>query len=210
MRHRLRNYLIAGILVILPVTVTAFVLIAVFRFLDNLLAPVFDNLLGREVPGLGLISGILLILVIGAFASNVVGRRVVGLFDRVMLRIPFARTIYSATKQLSDSLLQQNRLALKEAVLIQWPSEGLYTVGFVTGETRGEVQDVAKERVINVFIMTTPNPTTGFLCLVPESKITKLEMSIEDALKLVVSGGLVAPPAGSRGSVSRRGLDRSE
>ena len=209
MRHRLRRYLIAGLLVFLPVGVTAFILINLFQFLDSLLAPIIERV-GMGFPGVGLVAGILVILAIGAFASNVVGRRAVGLFDRVMLRIPFARIIYSATKQLSDSLLQPNRLALKEAVLVEWPSEGLYTVGFVTGETRGEVQDIVKERVINVFIMTTPNPTTGFLCLVPESRVTRLEMSLEDALKLVVSGGLVPPPARPRGRLPQRVPDSLE
>ena len=193
MRHRLRNYLIAGILVILPVGVTVFVLLALFRFLDNLLGPLFEYL-GYDVPGLGLVAGILLIIVTGAFASNVVGRRAVGLFDRVMMRIPLARTIYSATKQVSDAILQSNRAAFKQAVLVEWPRAGVYSVGFVTGETRGEAQEKTTERVINVFVISTPNPTTGFLCLVPESQLIPLEMSVEDALKLVVSAGIVVPP----------------
>ena len=210
MRHRLRNYLIAGILVILPVTVTVLVLGAIFRFLDNLLAPVFDYLPGQEIPGLGLVSGIVLILLTGAMASNVLGRRVVGLFDRIMLRIPLARTIYGATKQVSDALLQQNRAVFKQAVLVEWPRAGLYTVGFVTGETRGEVQEKTKERVINVFMISTPNPTTGFLCLVPESQLTPLEMSVEDALKLVVSAGIVVPPYRASPGVQPGGRDRFE
>ncbi len=192
MRHRLRNILIAGLLVTLPLAVTAVVLLWLFRALDSLLRPVFA-LFELEIPGLGFLSGVVLILVAGVMASNVVGRRLVHAFDRLMLRIPFARTIYAATKQLSDTLLQSDRLALKTAVLIEWPSKGLYTVGFVTGETRGEIRDAVKERVVNVFVMTTPNPTTGFLCLVPESQVVPLDMAIEDALKLVVSGGLVTP-----------------
>jgi uncharacterized membrane protein len=210
MRHRLRNYLIAGILVILPVTVTVLVLGAIFRFLDNLLAPVFDYLPGQEIPGLGLVSGIVLILLTGAMASNVFGRRVVRLFDRIMLRIPLARTIYGATKQVSDALLQQDRAVFKQAVLVEWPRAGLYTVGFVTGETRGEAQEKTKERVINVFMISTPNPTTGFLCLVPESQLTPLEMSVEDALKLVVSAGIVVPPYRARSAAATPGPDRFE
>lgn len=178
----------------MPLGVTVFVLLALFRLLDNLLGPSFTLLLGTEVPGLGLIAGIVVILVVGALASNIVGRRVVEGFDWLMMRIPLARTIYSATKQFSDSILSQNRGAFKEAVLVEWPRPGLYSVGFVTGETRGEAQEKTKERVINVFIITTPNPTTGFLCLVPESQIIELEMSVEDALKLVVSAGIVVPP----------------
>jgi uncharacterized membrane protein len=193
MRHRLRNYLIAGFLVVTPVGVTVLVLLAVFRFLDSLLGPVF-RYFGIAVPGLGLVSGIVLILFAGFMASNVLGRRVVNAFDYLMLKVPFARTIYAATKQFSDTVFRQNRAAFQEAVLVEWPRAGLYSVGFVTGETRGEAQAKTAERVLNVFIVTTPNPTTGFLCLVPESQVIPLEMSVEDALKLVVSAGIVAPP----------------
>lgn len=194
MRHRLRNWLVTGLLVTIPVAVTAFLLLALFRVLDNLLGPMFTYALGVRVPGLGLLAGILLILVTGALTSNVLGRRFVERFDALMLRVPFARTIYSAARQLSDALLQQKRGAFKQAVVVEWPRQGLYSVGFVTGETRGEVQAKTAEQVINVFIVTTPNPTTGFLCLVPASQVIPLEMSVEDALKLVVSAGIVVPP----------------
>lgn len=193
MQMRIRTYLIAGVLVLLPVGVTVFVLVALFRFLDNLLGPVFALVLGVRVPGLGLLAGILVILGTGALASNVLGRRVVQVFDRVMMRVPFARTIYMATKQLSDSILQQDRGAFKQAVLVEWPRAGLYSVGFVTGRTRGETQAKTREQVVNVFIVTTPNPTTGFLCLVPESQVVPLDMTVEDAIKLVVSAGIVTP-----------------
>jgi len=196
MRHRLRNYLAAGLLIILPLGVTVLVLLALFRFLDSLLAPVFKYMLQRSVPGLGLVAGILVILLTGALASNVLGRRVVGLFDRAMMRIPIARTIYSATRQLADSVFMQNRSALKRAILVEWPREGLYSVGFVTGDA--PVEGPSGERILNVFMMHTPNPTTGILCLVPESETIPLEISVEAALKLVVSGGIVTPPARGR------------
>ncbi|MDI6771601.1 MAG: DUF502 domain-containing protein [bacterium] len=194
MRHHFRRYLVAGLLVTLPVGVTVFVLMALFGFLDSLLGPIFTYLVGTRIPGLGLAAGILLILATGALASNIIGGRVVQLFDGLMMRIPLARIVYSATKQISGALLQQKRGAFKQAVLVEWPRQGLYTVGFVTGETRGEVQQKTAERVVNVFVVTTPNPTTGFLCLVPESQVTPLEMSVEDALKLVISAGIVEPP----------------
>ncbi len=207
MRHRLRTYLVAGLLVILPLGVTVLVLLALFRFLDSLLAPVFQYLLGRAVPGLGLIAGIIIILVTGALASNVLGRRVVSLFDRVMMRIPIVRTIYSAIRQLTDSVFMQNRSAFQRAVLVEWPRQGLYSVGFVTGETSGET--ASGERVLNVFMMHTPNPTTGILSLVPESQVIPLEMSVEAALKLVVSGGIVVPPGRARAAVHDQPAARS-
>lgn len=194
MQQRIRTYLITGLLVVLPVGVTVGVLAWLFRTMDSVLGSMFRVRLGIEVPGLGLITGILLILATGFMASNVLGRRLVQKFDQVILRIPFARTIYAATKQLSDAILQQNRSAFRQAVVVEWPRPGIYTVGFVTGETRGEVQAKTAERLVNVFVVTTPNPTTGFLTLVPESQLIPLEMSVEDAVKLVMSAGIVTPP----------------
>jgi uncharacterized membrane protein len=197
MRHRLRNYLVAGLLVILPLGVTVLILLALFRFLDSLLRPILIYF-RVEIPGLGLLAGILVILITGALASNVLGRRVVAVFDRLMMRIPIARTIYSATRQLGDSVFMQNRSAFKRVVLVEWPRQGLYSVGFVTGETPGGAPGQTAERIVNVFMMHTPNPTTGILCLVPESQVIPLEMSVEAALKLVVSGGIVVPPSRAR------------
>jgi uncharacterized membrane protein len=193
MRHHLRTWLIAGLLVVLPLAVTVLVLLAMFRFLDSLLGPFVTAALGTAIPGLGLIAGIVLILVTGALASNFVGRRVVDVFHRLMLRIPLARVIYAATKQLADAVFVQSRGGFKGAVLVEWPRQGVYTIGFVTGETRGEAERQTSERLVNVFVMTTPNPTTGFLCLVPESQLIPMNMSMEDALKMMVSGGLVSP-----------------
>ncbi len=194
MLHHFRRHLIAGLLVTLPLGVTVFVLLFLFRFLDNLLGPFFARVLGFRIPGLGLLAGFLLILAAGTMASNIIGGRIVQLFDSLMMRIPLARTVYFATKQISDALLQQKRGAFRRAVLLEWPRPGLFTVGFLTGETRGEVQAKTAEHLVNVFVVTTPNPTTGFLCLVPEHQITPLEMSVEDALKLVISAGIATPP----------------
>lgn len=197
MRSRLRRYFIAGLIVILPFAVTLNVLLWALRLLDGLLGQLFVPLVGRSVPLLGLAVLLLLIIATGMLATNVLGRRLVGWFDRLMLRIPMARSIYAATKQLSDSLFQQRRAAFRRPVLIEWPRRGLYTVGFVTGESKGETQAKTPERVLNVFVVSTPNPTTGFLVLVPEDQVRPLEMSVEDALKLVMSGGIVSPSWGA-------------
>ncbi len=210
MQQRIRTYLITGLLVVLPVGVTVGVLAWLFRTMDSVLGSMFRVRLGIEVPGLGLITGILLILATGFMASNVLGKRLVQKFDQVILRIPFARTIYAATKQLSDAILQQNRSAFRQAVVVEWPRPGIYTVGFVTGETRGEVQAKTVERLVNVFVVTTPNPTTGFLTLVPESQLIPLEMSVEDAVKLVMSAGIVTPPYRGEGLAVTPPRDRFE
>ncbi len=200
MRSRLRRYFIAGLIVFLPVAVTITVILWLFRVLDGFLGWLFTLLLGRPIPGLGLIASVLVILVLGALATNVLGRRLVELFERVILSIPLARSIYSATKSISDSIFLQRKAAFQRPVLIQWPREGMYTIGFVTGES----QDPARgRRVLSVFVMTTPNPTSGFLMLVPDDEATPLEMSVEDALKVMISGGIVSPnPAQLRGAIA--------
>lgn len=198
MRSQLRRYFITGLIVFLPIAITLNVLLWIFKVLDGFLGRVFIPLLGEPIPGLGLLAEVVLIFLIGVMATNVLGRRIVERFDRFMLRIPLARSIYSATKQLSDSLFLQRRAAFQRAVLIEWPRKGLYTVGFVTGESKGETQAKTPERVLNIFVVSTPNPTTGFLVLVPEDQVLPLEMSVEDALKLVISGGIVSPPMGGK------------
>ncbi len=193
MRSRLRTYFIAGLLVFLPIVVTVSVLLWFIRVLDGLLGPIFTEVLGHPVPGLGLAGLVIVILGLGVLATNVLGRRLVAGFDRLMLRIPLARVIYSATKQISDSILIRNKAAFQRPCLIEWPRQGLYTVGFVTGESRPGSQAGGSKRVFHVFVIGTPNPTTGFLMLVPEDQLQPLEMSVEEALKLVISGGIVSP-----------------
>ncbi|MDQ7819587.1 MAG: DUF502 domain-containing protein [Armatimonadota bacterium] len=193
MRARLRRYFITGLIVVLPLAVTLNVLLWALRVLDGLLGQFFVPLIGTRIPLLGLLTLLVVILVSGMLATNMLGRRVVELVDRLMLRIPLARSVYSAVKQLTDSLFLQRRSAFQRVVLIEWPRRGIYTVGFVTGESVGEPQERTPERVLNVFVVTTPNPTTGFLVLVPEDQVIPLEMSVEDALKMVMSGGIVTP-----------------
>lgn len=204
MRARLRRYFITGLIVFLPVAVTLSILLWLFRASDSFLGRLFTLLIGYSVPGLGLVVTIVAIFLVGALATNVVGRRFVAWFDRLMLRIPLARSIYSATKQLSDSILMQRRAAFQRAVLVEWPRQGMYTVGFVTGEMGGRAEAIAGRRVINVFVMSTPNPTTGFLVLVPEDQVHPLDMSVEDGLKLMMSGGIVTPPRSRYGVPAER------
>ncbi len=203
MRSRLRTYFFAGLIVFLPVAVTLGLLLAFFEFVDGFLGNRLIVLIGRPIPGLGFLVTILVIFGLGILATNVLGRRLVEGFDRVMLRIPLARSIYSATKQISDSILLKHKAAFRRAVLIEWPRKGLFTVGFVTGETPQDPTATPSRRIFHVFVIGTPNPTTGFLMLVPEDEVHPLDMSIEDALKLVISGGLVGPSPGAIRSLHR-------
>lgn len=192
MRSRLRRYFIAGLIVFLPVAITFSVLLWLFRVMDSFLGWLVPLLIGRRIPGIGLVGSIVVILIMGALATNVLGRRLVGFFDRLMLRIPLARSIYSATKSISDTIFLQRRAAFQRAVLVEWPRRGLYTVGFVTGESN-ETHAGTSMRLLSVFVVSTPNPTSGFLVLVPHDQVLPLEMSVEDALKMVISGGIVTP-----------------
>jgi len=192
MRSRLRTYFIAGLIVFLPVAITFSIIAWLFRIVDSFLGWALPPLIGRDIPGLGLVASIVVIFIIGALATNVLGRRLVAFFERLMLRIPLARSIYSATKSISDTIFLQRRAAFQRPVLVEWPRSGMYTIGFVTGETFG-LPGAPRGRALNVFVVTTPNPTTGFLTFDPEAEARTLEMSVEDALKIVMSGGIVSP-----------------
>lgn len=191
MRARLRTYLITGLLVILPLAVTLLLLRFLFTELDSVLQPVVRRLLGRTITGLGFIAGFALILLAGAVASNVLGRRVIDRFERLMLRIPLARTIYGSIKQFSEGvLLTGGRKVFQRVVLVEWPRRGIYAIGFVTGGDPGRTGS----GLVHVFVPGTPNPTTGFVVLMPEQDLRPLDLTVEEALKFTISGGIAGTP----------------
>lgn len=197
MRHRLRTYFLAGLLTLIPLIVTIGILSWLFNVLDGFLGPYIYDWLGRPMPGLGLISTIVLVFGIGVVTTNIIGRRLMGAVDDALHRIPLVRSIYSMTKQVSDSLLQARTAAFQQVVLIEYPRRGLYQIGFVTGMVEGPFQEQlaakAGERLVNVFVPATPNPMAGYLVLLPERDVHVLGISVQDGLKLVISGGLAAP-----------------
>lgn len=185
----LRRHLGAGLLVTLPLLVTILLLRWLFTALDSVLQPIFRVAVGQPLPGLGLAAGFLLILAAGVIASNMVGRRAIASLDRLMLRVPLARSVYGATKQMSEVLLDPRRAGFRRVVLLEWPRQGVYTLGFVTGEHRPQ----GAPPLLKVFVISTPNPTTGFLMFVPEHETQALDLSIEDGLMLMLSGGIAGP-----------------
>jgi len=201
--YRIRTYFFAGLLVLLPIVITVGILSWLFNLLDGLLGPYVTRVLGRPEPGLGLIATLLLTFAIGLVTTNFVGRRVVAIMDEVLYRIPLVRSIYSTTKQVSDSIFQGRHVNFQQVVLVEYPRKGLYALGFVTGVIEGPLQDElaarAGDRVINVFLPATPNAMSGFLVMLPERDVHPLGMSVQDGLKLVISGGIVTPtrPPGS-------------
>lgn len=193
MKGYLRRYFITGLLVITPIWGTYLVLSTLLRFLEGFLGNFLKDFGRFYFPGLGILALFVFILLVGLFTTNFIGRKVVALWEDIMTRVPFVRNIYSVFKHVVDTVSLQGKEHFSRVVLIEFPREGMYSIGFVTGVTRGEVQNLTAERVINVFVPTTPNPTTGYFLFVPEDKIIQLSMSIEDAMKMIISGGLYTP-----------------
>jgi uncharacterized membrane protein len=198
----LQNLFIAGLLVLLPISITVFILTFVFQKLDNLLSPAFVKLLillglpfreGQFIPGLGFVATIIIIIFTGLITKNILGRKLFGLGEIIVERIPVARSIYSGAKQIIDTVSKSQLDAFNKVVMVEYPRRGLFSLGFVTCEARGEIQENTKKNVVNVFIPTTPNPTSGLLIFVPKEDIIPLSMTVEEGIKLVVSGGIVTP-----------------
>ena len=193
-----RKWLLTGLLVIVPGVITAWVLNWIVSTLDQTLqilpgAWQPDKLLGFHIPGFGVLLTLLILLVVGAVASNFAGRKLVQWGDALVSRIPVVRSIYSSVKQVSDTLFSDGGNAFRKAVLLQWPREGVWTVAFVTGAPNGEIAAYLRDEFLSVYVPTTPNPTGGYFVMVRRSDCVELDMSVDAALKYIVSMGVVAP-----------------
>jgi uncharacterized membrane protein len=203
-RQTLGGYFAAGLLVIVPISVTAWVIGWAVQRLDNAILPHVLRLVGLEqaprIPFVGAVFTVLVILLLGVIARHFFGMELVRLGERLLARVPIARSIYGGVKQLLETVLLSNpNVQFRRVVLIEYPRKGIYSLAFTTGTARGIVQEETPETVVNCFVPTTPNPTSGFYLLVPESEIHAVDLSVEDAFKLIMSGGLVTP----EGAVSR-------
>jgi uncharacterized membrane protein len=196
---RLRTYFFAGILITAPVSLTIYLAWLFITFVDERVFSVIpqqynpETYLPFSIPGIGLLLALIGLTLIGALTAGILGRAVNHLFEGILNRLPVIRSLYGAIKQIMETVLANKSAAFRECVLIEYPRKGIWTLGFITGATKGEVQELAAEQLINVFVPTTPNPTSGFLLFVPERDIVRLKMRTEDGLKLVVSGGIVTP-----------------
>ena len=203
-RHRviahLRNYLIAGVLVAAPVGLTIYLAWTFIHWMDEqvmYLIPDYyhpETYLPFSIPGVGLLIVLAGLILIGALTANLLGRTVVRMYERVLHRMPVIRGIYATLKQVFETVFNNQSNAFREVVMIEYPRRGLWALGFLTGPTVGEVQNLTKEKVLNVFLPTTPNPTSGFLLFVPQEDVIILKMTVEEGIKMVVSGGIVTPP----------------
>ena len=195
----LRKWLLAGLLVIVPVAITVAVLRWIIATLDQtlLILPEAwqpDRLIGLHIPGFGVLLTLGILLVVGAVTSNFIGRKLVSLGDRIVTRIPVVRGIYSSVKQVSDTLFSESGNAFRKAVLVQWPRTDVWTIAFVTGTPGGDVTTYLRgEEYVSVYVPTTPNPTGGYFVMLRKSDCIELRMSVDEALKYVISMGVVAP-----------------
>ncbi|HSI55216.1 MAG TPA: DUF502 domain-containing protein [Ramlibacter sp.] len=197
----LRKWFLAGLLVIVPVAITVAVLQWVIGLLDQTLQilPTTwhpDHLLGVHIPGFGVLLTLAILLIVGAVVSNFMGKKLVSWGDQLVSRIPVVRSIYSSVKQVSDTLFSPGGNAFRTAVLVQWPRTDVWTIGFVTGTPGGEVTNYLVGEYVSVYVPTTPNPTGGYFVMLKRSDCIELKMSVDDALKYVISMGVVVPGNG--------------
>lgn len=199
---RLRNYFLTGLVIAAPISITVYLTWAFISFVDKHVKPLIpdlynpDNYLPFSLPGVGLIVAIAALTMLGFLTANYLGRTIIATGERMLSRMPLIRNLYSGLKQIFETVLSQQQKSFQQAALIEYPRKGLYAVVFIATEAQGEIKAKLEEdsdEIISVFLPTTPNPTSGFLLFVKESDVTLLDMSVEEAAKLVISAGLVTP-----------------
>lgn len=197
----MKKYLITGLLVWIPLAITLWVLHLIVTTMDQtltLLPQVFVPEYTHYVPGLGVLLTILVVLLTGVLASNILGQRLLRVWERMLGRIPVVKSIYSGVKQVSDQLFTPGGQAFRKALLVQYPRLGSWTIAFQTGQPGGDVANHLKGDYVSVYVPTTPNPTSGFFLMLPRQDVIELDMSVDEALKYVVSMGVVSPGTGRK------------
>jgi uncharacterized membrane protein len=194
-----KKYLITGLLIWIPLVITIWVLKVIFDALDQslLLLPIelrTESWLGVHIPGLGALLTVVVVLLTGVFATNFFGARLVEIWHDVLHRIPVVNSIYSSVKQISDTLFSSSGQAFRKALLVQWPREGMWTIAFLTGTPSGTVARHVPPDCLSVYVPTTPNPTGGYFVIVQRKDVVELDMTVDQALKYIISMGVVPPP----------------
>ncbi len=201
-KRKVRNIFLTGIFTVVPIAITFWLLNFIFTKVDPIFQPIIIKIIdlvpflkGRVtyIPGLGIVMTMVAIFLVGLFVRNIIGQKLVELGEWIVQKIPVVRGIYASSKQFMQAVSLTSNDGFRKVILVEYPRKGLWVVGFVTCENTGETQLLTQEDVVNVFIPTTPNPTSGFLLLVPKKDVIPLSMSVEQGLKLVVSGGIVTP-----------------
>lgn len=195
----IRRYFVTGLLIWVPLAITAWVLSLIVGTLDQTLrllpaAAHPRNTFGIDIPGAGVILTLLIIFVTGVLAANFIGQHLFQWWERLLARIPVVNSIYKSVKQVSDTLFSPSGNAFRKALLVQYPREGSWTIAFLTGQPGGDVVNHLKGDYVSVYVPTTPNPTSGFFLMMPKQDVVELDMSVDEALKYIISMGVVAPP----------------
>lgn len=202
---RLRTYLLAGIVLTAPIGITIYLAVVFVEFVDErmvALVPAEYNPLGYlpfDIPGLGVLALLVALLLIGFVATHLFGRTVLRLGEKIIERVPVVRSVYGALKQIFETVFADSSPSFREVVLVQYPRRGVWAVGFITGPTEGEARERIARESVNIFLPTTPNPTSGLLLFVPRDDVVHLDMSVEDGMKMVISAGIVIPPVEAEG-----------
>ena len=202
-RQLIKRYFITGLLIWVPLAITAWVLSLIASVADQSLRLLPDSahphsIIGVDIPGAGIVLTLLIILVTGLLAANFIGQRLVSWWEQLLARIPVVNSIYNSVKQVSDTLFSSSGNAFRKALLIQYPREGTWTIAFLTGRPGGDVSNHLQGDYVSVYVPTTPNPTSGFFLMLPQSEVVELDMNVDEALKYIISMGVVAPPTRKR------------
>ena len=195
----LKKYFITGLLIWLPLAITYMVISWIVGTLDAILLWLPEEYqpsryLGVHIPGVGVIASLLLVFFTGLVAANVIGQKLVKLWEALLARIPVVKSIYYSVKQVSDTVFSSSGQAFRKALLVQYPREGVWTIAFLTGQPGGDAAEHLRGDYVSVYVPTTPNPTSGFFLMMRRSEVVELDMSVDDALKYIISMGVVAPP----------------
>ncbi|NOT65885.1 MAG: DUF502 domain-containing protein [Methylotenera sp.] len=194
----MKKYFITGLLVLVPLFITAWVLSGIIGMMDKSLLLLPMNWrpkaqLGLDIPGMGAILTLLIIFITGVIATNIFGKQLILIWEKMLNRVPVVKSIYASVKQVSDTLFSDSGNAFRQAVLVQFPREGAWTIAFVTGQPGGDVANHLKGDFVSVYVPTTPNPTGGYFLMMPSADVKALDMSVDEALKYIISMGVVAP-----------------
>ena len=196
----MKKYFVTGLLIWIPLVITFMVLAWIVGTLDQLIEWLPNGLqpraiLGFNIPGIGLVASVLIVLVTGLVAANVLGQRLVAYWEALLARIPVVKSLYYGVKQVSDTLFSSSGQAFRKALLVQYPRQGSWTIAFLTGKPGGDAARHLHGDYVSVYVPTTPNPTSGFFLMMPREDVIELDMSVDEALKYIISMGVVAPPA---------------
>jgi uncharacterized membrane protein len=188
LRKKLMGLFIAGVLIIVPIAATLYLLVWIFQFVDSLLQPLLNLLIGRTIAGVGFVITVVVIMATGLIASSVLGNKLIDYAESWLIKVPIIRPVYSMMRQVADGFSDQSGNGFKQVVLIEYPRKGIHAIGFITNESVNKHD----EKFISVYIPSTPNPTAGYFQIVRENDITRTGISVSDALKIVISAGKVS------------------